>query len=82
MEVVRKRCEQEMTDHLNNIDITIHIKLTYEEESDSSLPFLGTRMVPKRDGTMEMVMYQKKTHTDQYLNVTSHHPLRCNSIVS
>ena len=47
MEVVRKECEQELTEHLNSIDITDSIKFTYEEESDNSLPFLDTLVIQK-----------------------------------
>ena len=75
MEVVRKGCEQELTEHLNSIDTTGSIKFTYEEESDNSLPFMDTLMIRKEDGTVKLLVNRKKTHTDQYLNFTSHHPL-------
>ena len=70
------------------------IKFTHEEESDNSLPFQDTLMIRKEDGTVKLLMYRKKTHTDQYLNFPSHHSLhqklgviktllvRCNNIVS
>ena len=45
MEVVRKGCEQELTEHLYNVDTTGSIKFTYEEESGDSLPFLDTLMI-------------------------------------
>ena len=94
MEVVRKGYEQELTEHLNNVDTTESIKFTYEEESNNSLPFLDTLMIQKGDGAVKLLVYRNKTHTDQYLNFVSHHPLhqklrviktlldRCNNIVS
>ena len=93
MEIVKTGCEQQLTAHLNTIDTTGNIKFTYEEESEGSLPFLDTLMVRKEDGTIKLLVYRKKTHTDQYLNFSSHHPLhqklgviktqldRCNNIV-
>ena len=56
---MRKGCEQELTEHLNSIDITTSIKFTYEEESDNSLPFLDTLMIQKEDGTVKLLVYQK-----------------------
>ena len=94
MEVVRKGCEQELTDHLNSIDTRGSKTFAYEEESNNSLPFLDTPMVRKEDGTVKLLVYQQKTHTDQYLNFSSHHQLhqklgviktildRCNNDVS
>ena len=75
MEILKKGCEQQMTAQLNTIDTTGNIKFTYEEESEGSLPFLDTLMVQKEDGTIKFLVYRKKTHTDQYLNFSSHHPL-------
>ena len=94
MEVVRKGCEEELTVHLDSIDTTGSIKFTYEEESYNSLPFLDTLMIRKEDGTVKLLVYRKKTYTDQYLNFTPHHPLhqklgitktlldRCSNIIS
>ena len=64
MEIVKKGCEQQLTAHLNTFDTTNNNKLTYEEESEGSLPF--DLMVRNEDGTVKL---------DQYLDFSSHHPL-------
>ena len=74
-EIVKKGCEQQLTAHLNTIDATGNITLTFEEESEGSLSFLDTLMVRKEDRTIKLLVYRKKTHTDQYLKFSSHHPL-------
>ena len=68
MEIVKKGCEQQLTAQLNTIDTTGNIKFMYEEEREGSLPFLDTLLVRKEDGTIKLLVYRKKTHTDQYLN--------------
>jgi len=81
-----------LTDHINTIDPTGNIKFSYEE--DKQIPFLDTLLVRLEDGLVKLLVYRKKTDTDQYLNLSSHHSLnhklavirtlldRCYSIVS
>jgi len=68
MKIMKKECEQQLTTHISAIDTTANMKFTYEEESEESVPFL---MVQKEDGTIKLLVYRKKTHVDQYLNVSS-----------
>ncbi|KAI8511634.1 hypothetical protein Bbelb_107340 [Branchiostoma belcheri] len=51
------------------------IKFTTEEEQNRSLPFLDTLTVIQEDGSLQIRIYRKPTHTDQYLNFDSNHPL-------
>ena len=75
LEVIKKDCINELTDHINQVDKSNSIKFTYEEEVDGKLPFLDTLIVRKEDGTVKLLVYRKPTHTDQYLNYQSHHPV-------
>ena len=45
-----------------------------ELERDGSLPFLDTLLTRREDGTINTSVYRKPTHTDRYLQYTSHHP--------
>ncbi|XP_072014996.1 uncharacterized protein [Amphiura filiformis] len=75
LEVVNKDAVPPLTEHLNQIDDTNSIKFTYEPEKDGKIPFLDTLIVRRDDGTIKLLVYWKAIHTDQYLNLSSHHPL-------
>ena len=75
MEIVNKDCVEKLTDHINKVDKSGSIKFTYEKESEGKLPLIDTLIVKKEDGSVKLLVYRKPTHTDQYLNYESHHPL-------
>ena len=75
LEVIRKGEVDRLTDHLNQTDPSNSIKFTYEHEKDGSIPFLDTLIIRKPDGSVKLCIYRKKTHTDQYLQFSSHYPL-------
>ena len=60
---------------MNEVDPTGSIKFTHEEEENNSLAFLDTLLVRQPNGSVKVKVYRKKTHTNQYLNFNSHHPL-------
>ena len=84
--VLRKDQAQSFTDYLNTVDEDI--KWTTEGEvvkevevegmenrMERGLAFLDTLSVINEDGTIKTRVYRKETHTDQYLNFQSNHPL-------
>ncbi|XP_072182282.1 uncharacterized protein [Diadema setosum] len=59
--------------HINSLDT--HISFTQETCKDGHLAFLDVEVHVDSDGTLSTSVYRKPTHTDQYLNFQSHHPL-------
>ena len=77
--VIKRENLEQFHNHIN----TLHpkIQLTIEEESDVELPFLDTLLKRKPDGTISILVYRKPTHTDQYLNYNSNHPVKTKDAV-
>ena len=71
--VINKDKVQEFTDHINRQNP--HIKFTNDPEKDGQLPFLDTLVKRQPNGSLQVSVYRKPTHTDQYLAFDSHHPL-------
>ena len=73
--VIQKQAyKQELLEHHNKVDPAI--KFTVEENKDNgAIPFLDTLVTPLADNSLSFKVYQKPTHTDQYLQWDNHHSL-------
>ena len=59
---------------MNNINPSI--KFTSEEtRPDGAIPFLDILITPEDDGSLQISVYRKPTHTDLYLQWDSHHTI-------
>ena len=74
-DIFKKIQKAQFTEHLNNIDHTGSIKFTDEPAIANSILFLDAYVTRKVYGSLKVKVYRKKTHTNQYLNFKSHHPL-------
>ena len=70
--IVKRGMAEELLDHLNSVRPSI--QFTLELEREGSLPFLDTLLRRREDGTLDISVYRKPTHTDRYLHFRSHHP--------
>ena len=59
--------------HLNSLDP--NIKFTQEQCTNNMLPFLDCLVKINSNGSLSTSVFCKPTHTDQYLQFSSHHPL-------
>ncbi|XP_060765135.1 uncharacterized protein LOC132873505 [Neoarius graeffei] len=75
LEKVKRGHTQQLIDHLNTIDNTGNIKFTHEEETEQSIAFLDLKIHHTEEGDIKIKVHRKPTHTDQYLNWTSEHPI-------
>ena len=64
--------------HINNLHQ--NIKFIMEEESNEELAFLDT-LLKRSNGKISVLVYRKPTHTDQYLQYSSHHQTSCKESV-
>ena len=66
---------QDFLYHLNTIEESI--QFTVEVESDTNgLPFLDVYLHRYENGSVGTSVYRKPTHTDNYLDFRSHHPIQ------
>ena len=72
--VIHEYDVESFTSHINSIDP--HIKFTIEPEKDNLLLFLDTEIILNDDATTDTRVYRKPSHTDQYLNWSSNHPIQ------
>ena len=70
--IMQRDAVEPLLRHLNEVRPTI--KFTMELEKDGSLPFLDTSLTRREDGTLNVTVFRKQTHTDKYLHFNSHHP--------
>jgi len=75
LEVVKRGTVDNLTEFLNNLDDFGSIKFTYEVETEGQLPLLDLLLKRTNSGGLKLSVYRKPTHTDQYLNFMSHHPI-------
>lgn len=72
---------QKFLQHLNSQHQAI--KFTMETEHNGQLPFLDVLVKRKSNGLLGHAVHRKKTHTDRYLNASSHHhPMQKISLVA
>ena len=72
--IIPKADKDAFLDHINSIDSNIHF--TYEDpKEDGSIPFLNMLITPDEEGRLNINVYRKPTHTDQYLHWDSKHAI-------
>ena len=71
----KDRLDGKLTTFLNELDDSHNINFTYEVEQSGQLPFLDLLLNRTENGCLKLQIYRKPTHTDQYLNFSSHHPI-------
>ena len=71
--IIKRNAVNSFRTTFNSIDP--HISFTIEEESDQQIAFLDN-LVSLKDNTITISVFRKATHTDRYLDFSSHHDKR------
>ena len=71
--VMEKTEVEPFHDYLNTISTSI--KFTIELEKSVQLAFLDVSVQQTKDGSLATSVYRKPTHTNRYLQYSSHHPV-------
>ena len=71
--IIKKDAVSSFHDTLNSIDPKI--AFTIEEENNGQISFLDT-LVSRKNGVTVIDVYRKPTHTDRYLDYSSHHEIK------
>ena len=78
MWVIQQQAHKQLfLDHVNSIDpvIKFTVRRMYQYQENGAIPFLDTLVKPEADNSLSIKVYNKLTHTDQYLQWDSHHSL-------
>ena len=72
--LIKKAEREAFFEFVNQLDK--HLKFTREAPNEQrELPYLDSLPKVEEDGSVSFRVYRKPTHTDQYLQFQSHHPL-------
>ena len=72
LEIIHKDGTQKLTDHLNTVNRQHQV---YAWRGRPGAYSVSRHPHRKADGSVKLLVYRKKTHTDQYLDFNSQHPL-------
>ena len=64
--------------HIKSIEPHIHCR----DRDRRTAPFLALLLRCEEDSSTSTSVYRKSTHTDRYLDFSSHHPKRCSCLYS
>ena len=70
--VVQMDKSHQLLEHLNRQHL--EIRLTMEKEENGVLPVMDIRFSRNERGSLRREVFQKPTHTNRYIQFSSHHP--------